>query len=291
MYVRYFPLQYDYSREIRVLEQAKIRALSVVAEAEASRQQQENEQPDTEKDLANSQPQRPVLPMFSSTILTPTPVTTTTNNGANNMTNETSTGVNIKSLGQLSIREFEGDDYDPFEIASLQAINDMEVLQSVLQPTVVSTSSSSGSTASSSPSQGSQPQLSQPSTKPQQAVHASGSTVLIPPVVTSSVCQPQPSIPLPMESALTNPFQSGPFVASSTTVSYASTLNQPPHISVSSPTTVINTTNPFATGDPSRTNMNQTVAASEQEPEVGTLIDFETEATPPALQGSQVVSF
>ena len=34
----------------------------------------------------------------------------------------------------MSIREFEGDNNDPFEIASLQAINDMEVLQSVLQP-------------------------------------------------------------------------------------------------------------------------------------------------------------
>ena len=41
----------------------------------------------------------------------------------------------FKSLGNWSIKEFEGDAMDPFEIASLQAINDMEELQSVLQPT------------------------------------------------------------------------------------------------------------------------------------------------------------
>ncbi len=41
----------------------------------------------------------------------------------------------FKSLGNWSIKEFEGDVMDPFEIASLQAINDMEELQSVLQQT------------------------------------------------------------------------------------------------------------------------------------------------------------
>ncbi len=40
----------------------------------------------------------------------------------------------FKSLGNWSIKEFEGDTMDPFEIASLQAINDMEELQSVWQP-------------------------------------------------------------------------------------------------------------------------------------------------------------
>lgn len=40
----------------------------------------------------------------------------------------------FKSLGNWSLREFEGDAMDPFEITSLQAINDMEVLESVLQP-------------------------------------------------------------------------------------------------------------------------------------------------------------
>ena len=39
----------------------------------------------------------------------------------------------LKSLGNWSIKEFEGEAMDPFEIASLQAINDMEELQSVLQ--------------------------------------------------------------------------------------------------------------------------------------------------------------
>lgn len=41
----------------------------------------------------------------------------------------------FKSLGNWSIKEFEGDVMDPFEITSLQAINDMEELQSVLLPT------------------------------------------------------------------------------------------------------------------------------------------------------------
>ena len=40
----------------------------------------------------------------------------------------------VKSLGFLSLKEFEGDSTDPFEMASLLAINDMEELQSVLQP-------------------------------------------------------------------------------------------------------------------------------------------------------------
>lgn len=45
-----------------------------------------------------------------------------------------STSDVFKSLGNWSIKEFEGEAMDPFEIASLQAINDMEMLQSVLQP-------------------------------------------------------------------------------------------------------------------------------------------------------------
>ena len=44
----------------------------------------------------------------------------------------------IKSLGNFSLKEFEGDSTDPFELATLQAINDMEELQSVLQPLLVS---------------------------------------------------------------------------------------------------------------------------------------------------------
>lgn len=36
------------------------------------------------------------------------------------------------TLGEMSLRDFEGDSSDPFEAASLQAINDMELLQTVL---------------------------------------------------------------------------------------------------------------------------------------------------------------
>ena len=62
----------------------------------------------------------------------------------------------FKSLGNWSIKEFEGDAMDPFEIASLQAINDMEELQSVLQPTppptTAATIAAAASASSSSPS-------------------------------------------------------------------------------------------------------------------------------------------
>ena len=65
----------------------------------------------------------------------------------------------FKSLGNWSIKEFEGDAMDPFEIASLQAINDMEELQSVLQPTqappaaatIAAVASASSSSSASSP--------------------------------------------------------------------------------------------------------------------------------------------
>jgi len=47
------------------------------------------------------------------------------------------TSTVIKSLGMFSLKEFEGDSTDPFELATLQAINDMEELQSVLQPLLI----------------------------------------------------------------------------------------------------------------------------------------------------------
>jgi len=37
----------------------------------------------------------------------------------------------LKPLGELSLSEFEGDNFNPFDAASLQAINDMEVLQTI----------------------------------------------------------------------------------------------------------------------------------------------------------------
>ena len=116
-----------------------MRTLSVIAEAEASKKREEEEQA-----RRDSQPRAPVL---SSTILLPTPASTTTaasgtGSGSNSDSefaapSGSSGTINVTaSLGQF-IREIEGVD-DPFEIASLQAINDMEMLQTVLQPTAVS---------------------------------------------------------------------------------------------------------------------------------------------------------
>ena len=110
-----------------------MRTLSVIAEAEAYKKRQEEE-----KARKDSQPRPPVL---SSTILMPTPVAGT-GSGSNSDSEATvpsssSGNVNVTaSLGQF-IRDLEGVD-DPFEIASLQAINDMEMLQTVLQPGVSS---------------------------------------------------------------------------------------------------------------------------------------------------------
>ncbi len=57
----------------------------------------------------------------------------------------------IKSLGNFSLKEFEGDTTDPFEMAALQAINDMEELQSVLQPSLVGANSTSTGFSSAPP--------------------------------------------------------------------------------------------------------------------------------------------
>ena len=139
-----------------MLAQARSRALSVAAEESLKRQQieevqrQQREREEAEAKAAQeSAPPQPLM-VFGNDILTPTPVCSSNNlnNGStsDNQQNSDSdsprstSGIEvtmeppIKSLGELSIREFEANTDDPFEIASLQAINDTEVLQSVLQP-------------------------------------------------------------------------------------------------------------------------------------------------------------
>ena len=59
-------------------------------------------------------------------------------NRVQSSSNEDASRNLVQPLGELSIKEFENYNNDPFEIASLQAINDMEVLQSVLQPRATS---------------------------------------------------------------------------------------------------------------------------------------------------------
>jgi len=150
-----------------VLELGRQRALSIAAQAEAASlnarmaeaaRQAEKRQAELEsEDTVNTPPRPPIIPPLSSTILTPTPVTAS-DGGVNtkDLTGGEADGGRgggvdvIKSLGQMSIREFEGDNNDPFEIASLQAINDMEVLQSVLQSPVCTTASTTPSPSSTS---------------------------------------------------------------------------------------------------------------------------------------------
>ncbi|XP_064390185.1 mucin-2-like isoform X2 [Halichondria panicea] len=145
---------YDYSLETAILSQARQRAVSVAAEESLKRQQIDKLKKELqEREEAAAKAAReliPPQPLFSNDILTPTPVASnaTKLSAANSVENsedsdspKSTSGIEltveppIKTLGQISIREFETNTHDdPFEIASLQAINDMEVLQSVLQP-------------------------------------------------------------------------------------------------------------------------------------------------------------
>ena len=150
-----------------MLEQAKNRAVSIAAEASlqmkeierlrAANQLVESRDEESNEPTENSVPvphpisRPPIIP--SSDILMPIPVAPVSSAGQSGSDSDetgqatlagnfadgkskskTSENDALKSLGQMSIREFEGDTSDPFEITSLQAINDMEILQTVLQP-------------------------------------------------------------------------------------------------------------------------------------------------------------
>ena len=73
-----------------------------------------------------SQNQFPFLPTSMSAMLVPDRV---------EPMSSTTVSVNNQTLTQ-SLREFEGDNSDPFETVQLQTIDDMAELQSVLQPNV-----------------------------------------------------------------------------------------------------------------------------------------------------------
>ena len=127
-----------------MLEQARIRRQAIVGEADAEQ-------------LAAGQLNRmesfplsssiPLIPYLSTAVLTPTPVSTPGNNGSSstnlqsgsdsalNASSSSSNGHNplAQSLGEMSIKDFEAV-ADPFEMTTLQAIDDMAELQAVLQP-------------------------------------------------------------------------------------------------------------------------------------------------------------
>ena len=139
----------------------------------------ESRDPDSDDSTENSSPVEPPQPkprppiIPGNAILTPIPVTVATSNATGSQsgssgdetaqTGQTSIGDSeggksktstkesdtVAALGEMSIREFEGNiNNDPFEITSLQAINDMEILQTVLQPIPppIMTSASAGTT-------------------------------------------------------------------------------------------------------------------------------------------------
>lgn len=73
---------------------------------------------------SHAQNQPPFLPTSMSTMLVPDRV---------EPTSRMTVSANNQALTQ-SLREFEGDNSDPFETVQLQTIDDMAELQSVLQP-------------------------------------------------------------------------------------------------------------------------------------------------------------
>ena len=98
------------------MEQAQVKALSLARKV-------------TQEEL-----QKPRLPHLDSTILTPMPVSSAPSTTPTSTTTTADQSVTnmAASLGEMSLRDFEGDSGDPFEATSLQAINDMELLQTVL---------------------------------------------------------------------------------------------------------------------------------------------------------------
>lgn len=84
----------------------------------------------------------PLIPYQSSSILTPVPVSTP----ESTQVAPTSSSNNVPTLdvplGEMSLRDFEGDISDPFETTALQAIDVISELQSVLQPETSTNTSS-----------------------------------------------------------------------------------------------------------------------------------------------------
>lgn len=108
---------------------------SILEQAQARRQAIVGEVPDPNSSLrAHTLNPVPLIPYQSSGILTPVPVSFEIGGNAVATNGNGVSDPLVKPLGEMSIREFEGDASDPFERISLQAIDDFSELQSVLQP-------------------------------------------------------------------------------------------------------------------------------------------------------------
>ena len=78
----------------------------------------------------------PLIPYQTSSILTPVPVSTPESAQVTQTSSSNNVSTLDKPLGEMSLRDFEGDISDPFETTALQAIDVISELQSVLQPEI-----------------------------------------------------------------------------------------------------------------------------------------------------------
>ena len=130
-----------------------MRALSLAAEAQVREKREQAEEGNRRREAATAAEWAKVTtstaalapplipsPAPNSTLAQQTPPTSTAD-GTTTATppkTDSNSGIHIKDsadvlkpLGQMSLIEFEGDNFNPFDTASLQAINDMEVLQTI----------------------------------------------------------------------------------------------------------------------------------------------------------------
>ena len=328
-------MQYDYRVEKAVLEMAKHRAVSIAAEhslqmKEIERLRAANQLVESPDDLDDSvenslpvqlpMPRPPIIP--GDDILTPTPVVaaSTTSQSSSDSNNAAQTSLarsnaaesklNLKkkvsdgvlSLGESSLREFEGDSSDPFEIASLQAINDMEILQTVLQPKTTPPSTAVGTTppipastnttrplpvsqtglTRNSSSAANLSSLAQPVTSPPAVptcqASSSGVAMVIPslPIQVPQRAASSPSVGVASGSSPSNPFFSAPVATLATVNPFY------PSPAVSSATPPQPSTNPFQATSPPATGPPPPSFGQPpgmfppplQTPGVGTLIDI-----------------
>ena len=182
--------QVNFSQEYAVLEQAKARRQAIVGEA-----------PDPNSSLrANAlNPVSlaggvPLIPYQSSTILTPIPVSTETVTTTESGSSDTTV---TKPLGEMSLRDFEGDSSDPFESTALQAIDVFSELQSVLQPELNNTAQLPGQNPRALPTTSSHGSHSPNNLSTTSPYSFNTQTATQPPVYSSSVPTGSDNIPQP----------------------------------------------------------------------------------------------
>ena len=171
-----------------MIEQAKARRQAIVGEAP---------DPNCSLRAANINPASlapsnvPLIPYQSSAILTPTPANSDSPPGTASSSERPSSDAITKPLGEMSLRDFEGDSNDPFETTALQAIDVFSELQSVLQPELSSNTQRQPPTAQTQTTPPvtvlSRPPKSSPTATPPYPFHTQTAVTQPPPVYSSSV--------------------------------------------------------------------------------------------------------